>query len=104
LDLINFDEMIINTDLIITGEGKIDGQSLRGKVVIGVAERASNKNIPVIAVVGAIGEDAEKAYQMGVSSIFSINRGAIDFEVSKYHSKENLAATIESILRFRKIC
>jgi len=104
LDLINFDEMIINTDLIITGEGKIDGQSLRGKVVIGVAERASKKNIPVIAVVGAIGEDAEKAYHMGVSSIFSINRGAIDFEVSKYHSKENLAATIESLMRFRKIC
>jgi glycerate kinase len=104
LDLINFDQMMENTDLIFTGEGKIDGQSLRGKVVIGVAERAAKKNIPVIAVVGAIGEDAEKAYDMGVSSIFSINRAAIDFEQSRFQSKENLASTIESIMRFCKIC
>ncbi|MDF2821715.1 MAG: glycerate kinase [Clostridiales bacterium] len=104
LDLIQFDELIEGTDLIFTGEGKIDSQSLRGKVVIGVAERALKKNIPVVAIVGAIGEEAEKAYDMGVSSIFSINRAAIAFEESRYHSKENLASTIESLMRFRKIC
>lgn len=104
LDTIQFDHMLANTDLVITGEGRIDGQSLRGKAVIGIAERAKKQNIPVIAVVGGIGEDAEKAYDMGVSSIFSINRAAIDFEISKYHSKENLAATIESLMRFYKIC
>jgi glycerate kinase len=104
LDLIQFDELIEGTDLIFTGEGKIDSQSLRGKVVIGVAERALKKSIPVVAIVGAIGDEAEKAYDMGVSSIFSINRAAIAFEESRYHSKENLASTIESLMRFRKIC
>lgn len=104
LDIIQFDDMLENTDLIFTGEGKIDGQSLRGKVVIGIAERAKKKSVPVIAIVGAIGEDAEKSYDMGVSSIFSINRAAIDFEISRYQSKENLAATIDSLMRFRKIC
>lgn len=104
LDLINFDEMLDQTDLIFTGEGRIDSQSLRGKVVIGIAERACKKQVPVVAVVGAIGEKAEEAYQMGVSSIFSINRAAIPFEESRYQSKENLAATIESLMRFRKIC
>lgn len=104
LDLIQFDRMLDHTDLIFTGEGKIDGQSLRGKVVIGIAERASKKGIPVVAVVGAIGEDAEQAYDMGVSSIFSINRAAIDFEESRYKSKENLSATIDSLMRFRNIC
>ena len=103
LDLIQFDEMIENTDLIFTGEGKIDGQSLRGKVVIGIAERAKKKSIPVIAIVGAVGEEAEKAYDRGVSSIFSINRAAVDYEISRYYSKENLAATIDSLMRFRKI-
>jgi glycerate kinase len=102
LDIVRFDEMLEGADLIFTGEGKIDGQSLRGKVVIGIAERAKRKNIPVIAIVGAIGEDAEKSYDMGVSSIFSINRAAIDFEISRYQSKENLAATIDSLMRFRK--
>ena len=90
--------------MIFTGEGKIDGQSLRGKVVIGVAERASKKNIPVVAVVGAIGEDAEKSYDKGVSTIFSINRAPVDFSVSRYQSKENLAATIDSLLRFYNVC
>lgn len=104
LDLIQFDEMLEKTDLVLTGEGRIDGQSLRGKVVIGIAQRAKKKNIPVVAIVGAIGEEAEKSYDMGVSSIFSINRSAIDYEISRHHSKENLAATIESLMRFRKIC
>jgi glycerate kinase len=104
LDLVGFEDQLEHTDLVITGEGKIDSQSLRGKVVIGIAERAKKKNIPVIAVVGAIGADAEKAYDMGVSAIFSINRAAIDFEISRYQSKENLAATIDSLLRFQRVC
>ena len=104
LDLIQFDDLIDDTDLIFTGEGRIDGQSLRGKVVIGIAERAKKKNIPVIAVVGAIGDDAEQSYSMGVSSIFSINRAAVDFEISRYQSKENLAATMDSLMRFYKTC
>jgi len=103
LDLINFEDLIDNADLIFTGEGKIDGQSIRGKAVIGIAERAKKSNIPVVAIVGAIGEDAEKAYEMGVSSIFSINRAAVDFSISRYQSKENLAATIDSLMRFRRI-
>lgn len=104
LDLVRFDKLIENADIIFTGEGKIDGQSLRGKVVIGVAERASEKNIPVVAVVGAIGEDAKKSYKNGVSAIFSINQAAVDFSVSRYQSEENLAATIDSLLRFYRVC
>ena len=69
-----------------------------------MAERAAKKNIPVVAVVGAIGEDAEKAYDRGVGAIFSINRAPVDFEISRFQSKENLAATIDSLLRFRRLC
>jgi glycerate kinase len=104
LDQVQFDAMIENADFIFTGEGRIDGQSLRGKVVIGIAERAKKQNVPVIAIVGAIGEDAEKSYEMGVSSIFSINRAAVDFDISRYQSKENLAATMDSLLRFYRTC
>lgn len=102
LDFIGFDKLIENTDMIFTGEGKIDSQSLRGKVVIGIAQRAKKQNIPVTAVVGTIGEGAEGAYDMGVSSIFSINRQAVDFEKSRFKSAENLEKTMNSILRFYK--
>lgn len=103
LDLINFDDIISDADLILTGEGKIDGQSLRGKAVIGIAERAAKKGISVIAIVGDIGENAEKAYKMGVSSIFSINRVAVPFEESRLRCREDLAATVEALMRFSKI-
>lgn len=99
LDCVRFDALLENTDMIFTGEGQLDSQSLRGKVVIGVARRAKSKHVPVIAVVGAIGEGAEGAYNEGVTSVFSINRRAEDFSVSCDKTKENFTGTMDSILR-----
>ena len=95
--------MIKGADMIFTGEGMFDRQSLHGKVVIGVASRAKKQNIPVTAIVGSIGEGIEEAYNMGLGSIFSINQKAEDFSVSRHHSKENLEATMDSLLRFYKL-
>lgn len=103
LDMVQFDSLLEGTDLVLTGEGRIDSQSLRGKVVIGVAGRAKKKGVPVLAVVGSIGEGAEGAYDLGVTAMFSINRKAEDFSVSRYHAKENLSATMEDICRFYEI-
>lgn len=102
LDTVNFDSIISDADLIITGEGKIDGQSLRGKVPIGVAERAKSRNIPVIALVGDIGDDADAVHEKGIKAIFSINRMAIPFEQAKLRSRQDLKKTTESIMRFIK--
>ncbi len=102
LDAVKFDDIIADADMIFTGEGKIDTQSLRGKVVIGVGKRARNKNIPVTVIAGGATEDIDEAYTMGVTSIFTINRLPEDFEISRYKSKENLEATIDNILRLIK--
>lgn len=102
LDLVYFDELLKDTDMVFTGEGKIDSQSLRGKVVIGVAGRAVKKDVPVTVVVGSIGEGAEEAYNLGVSSIFSINRTPMDFDKSKAFSDINLFKTMDSINRLYK--
>ena len=100
LDTVKFDEMISDADYIITGEGKLDSQSLRGKVVIGIAERAKKQAKNVIAVVGGA-DDAEidKVYEMGVTAVFPINRLPQDFSISRHHSKENLAYTVDNVLR-----
>jgi glycerate kinase len=103
LDLVKFDELIEGADVIFTGEGRIDRQSLRGKVVIGVAARARKKNIPVIALVGDVGEGAEEAYKMGVTAIVSINRVAIPFEKARLRSKIDLEDTVDMIMRLSKI-
>lgn len=99
LDLVGFDKELEGTDLVFTGEGKIDSQSLSGKVVIGISRRAKKKNVPVIAVVGAIGDGATGAYAQGIQAIFSINTSATDYEIARYHSRENLSITINNILR-----
>ncbi|WP_455716094.1 glycerate kinase family protein [Anaerosporobacter sp.] len=102
LDLIKFDDLLIGTDMVFTGEGRIDSQSLRGKAVIGIAMRAKVENVPVIAVVGSIEEDIDAAYDMGVTSIFSINRAPMSFEEAKDWSEQNLADTMDSLMRFYK--
>jgi len=89
--------------MIFTGEGQIDSQSLNGKVVIGISKRAKKQNIPVIVITGSIGEGAEKAYDKGVSCIFSINQRAEDYSTSRFKAKENLEKTIDSILRYYNV-
>lgn len=102
LELINFDDMLAGTDLIFTGEGRIDAQSLRGKAVIGIAMHAKLESIPVVALVGSIGDDIQQAYDMGVTSIFSINQKITTLEEAKASSKKNLADMMETILRFQR--
>lgn len=103
LDTVKFDELIQDADFIFTGEGKLDSQSLRGKVVIGIAERAKRQQKNVIAIVGGA-DDAQigEAYDMGVTAVFPINRLPQDFSVSRHHSEENLSYTVDNILRLIK--
>lgn len=100
LDTVRFNELIKDADLVISGEGKIDTQSIRGKVVIGVASRTKKADCPLVAVVGDIGDDIEEAYEKGVSAIFSINRVAVDFSKAKLRAKDDLRLTVENIFRF----
>ena len=103
LDLVEFDRLIKDADIIFTGEGKIDSQSLQGKVPIGVARRAKLAGVPVIAVVGTIGSDIDAVYDMGISAIFSINPEPVSYDIAKLKSKENLALTMDNIVRMLKI-
>ena len=103
LDTVGFDSLLAGTDVVFTGEGKIDSQSLGGKVVIGVARRAKRQGVPVIAVVGDIGDAIDGAYDQGVSAIFSINRVAVPYAQARLRAKEDLAKTMENICRFDQI-
>ncbi len=103
LDTVGFNEIIKDAFAIFTGEGKIDGQSLRGKVVIGVARQAKKQNVPVISIVGGADGDMTKAYEEGVSAIFTINRLPQDFSISRADSEQNLAFTMDNVLRALKI-
>ena len=99
LDAVGLDSLLPGTDMVFTGEGKIDSQSARGKVVSGVAARCRKAGVPVVAVVGQIGQGFEEMYQQGLTAVFSINRAAQPFAESRFHAGENLALTMENIAR-----
>lgn len=99
LNTIDFERLLENTDVIFTGEGKFDDQSLRGKVVMGIARRCKPYNIPVIVVTGAIGEDIQAAYEQGIKAIFSINNSPMSFAEAAPKSRENMKLIMDNILR-----
>jgi len=102
LDTVGFDQLLEQADMVFTGEGKIDTQSLRGKVVIGVARRTKRKGVPLVAVVGDIGDNVEGAYDEGVSAIFSINRVAKDFKQVIARAPQDMELTVDNLMRFVK--
>ena len=99
LDVVGFDALLADADLVITGEGRIDAQSTHGKVVGGVARRAHARGVPVFAIVGDVGDDAYGAYDVGVSAIFSINRLAVPRDEAKARSHIDYTHTLDDLLR-----
>ena len=99
LDTVRFSQYLKGADMVFTGEGRIDGQSIRGKVVIGVARRAAQYKLPVIAIVGDICDGAQEAYPLGVTAMFSTNTVAGDFSRTRHRAKENLAITMGNVMR-----
>ena len=75
LEMNRFDELVKDADLVITGEGRLDEQSLRGKVIQVVADHAKTAHVPVVAVVGATAGDFRAIYGYGVKKVVR----AIDF-------------------------
>lgn len=99
LDVVQFSAMIRDADLIFTGEGRLDGQSMRGKVVVGVGRSAARQAKPVIALVGGIADDAQAVYSQGITAVFSINRTPLAYEQAILHCEQNLFRTAQDVLR-----
>ncbi len=99
LDVVGFDALLTDADLVLTGEGRIDAQSTHGKVVGGVARRAKARGVPVFAIVGDAADDAYGAYDAGVSAIFSINRLAVPRAEAKVRSRTDYTRTLDDLLR-----
>lgn len=100
LDTVQFDTLAEHADLILTGEGKIDSQSIHGKVLSGIARRGKALGIPVVAIAGGIDREAlPELYRDGLTAAFSINQLPEDFSVSRGKSMENLETEMENLLR-----
>ncbi len=99
LDSLGFDEAIEGASLVITGEGKIDGQSIRGKVPVGIAARAKKKGLPVLAICGDIGPGVEVLYDYGIDSVMSTVNKAMPLSEAMERSAELLEEAAERAFR-----
>ncbi len=102
IEAADFEEKIKDADIIITGEGRMDYQTQYGKTPYGVAQAARKHNIPVVAIVGSVGKNAEVLYDLGFSGIFSIINRPVTLEEAISESPELLEKTSESVMRVIK--
>lgn len=108
MDEIGLEERIAEADLVITGEGRLDFQSVMGKTPVGVASMAQKYGKPVIALVGCIGENAEICNDYGIDAFFPIVRTitTLNEVLDTENAYKNLEATAYQLLRlidtFRK--
>lgn len=105
IDAVRLQEAMTGADLVITGEGRLDGQSVHGKAPVGVARIAQRQGIPVIAFAGSLGEGAEQIKEYGVSALFSVVKGpcelseALDAAADNLRDlSKNVAAVIKNFL------
>ncbi|MBD8037670.1 glycerate kinase [Solibacillus sp. A46] len=99
LDFIKLNEYLNDAHLVITGEGKVDSQTVYGKTPLGVAQRAKSKNVPTIIIAGSIGKGFESLYEHGVVSVNSIINCPMNLEEAMLHAGELLVSTTEQIVR-----
>ena len=92
-ELANFDANIKGADWIITGEGKLDDQTLSGKTISGVIKSAKNQNVPVAALCGSVNISVETQKELGLDYAVSIVKGISDLEEAIASSYTNLVHT-----------
>lgn len=88
LDLCDFDSLIKDADCVITGEGRLDGQSSEGKAVQGVAKRAKRAGIPCVALCGCLGDGHESMMGAGITNVVTLAREGVSNEYAMQHAEE----------------
>ena len=99
LDALNFDRHLEGCFLLVTGEGRLDGQSLHGKSPIGAARRAKKRNVPVLALAGSISGSRESFHREGITACFAIADGPLSLEESVARGPELLSKKAAEVMR-----
>jgi glycerate kinase len=94
-----FTAALAEADLVLTGEGRVDAQTARGKTISGVARAAAAAGVPVVVIAGEIGTGASALQAIGVSGLFSLVPGPMDLSTAMARAPALLADAAERVLR-----
>ena len=96
-ELLNLEKHIKEAQLVVTGEGKIDIQTLHGKTIMGIASLAKKHSIPVLVFTGSIGHGISEIYDQGVTAIFSIVSEPMSLETAIKNASELLKTSVTNV-------
>ena len=103
LDHVGLDEKLEGADLVITGEGQLDFQTVYNKAPVGVAWRAKQRNIPVIAICGSLGKGFEDVHAEDIDAVASIICAPMTLDEASVRSGELIADAVAEAMRFMKV-
>lgn len=103
IEHIGLEELVTDADLVITGEGCIDAQSVYGKAPVGIAEVARKYGVPVIAIAGSLGQGAEDVRQCGILALFSVVPGPCSLDQALAVAADNVRLTAKNVAAVIKL-
>ena len=96
-DALHLDAWVADADLVVTGEGRIDSQTIHGKVPVGVANVAKRYNKPVIGIAGSLTPDVGIVHDHGIDAVFSVIYTICTLEDALKNAKENVRMTARNV-------
>ncbi|MFB9216091.1 glycerate kinase [Vibrio sinaloensis] len=97
MDAVNLAEVVKDADLVITGEGRIDSQTIHGKTPVGVARAAKQYDVPVIGIAGSLAKDCAVVHDHGLDAVYSVVLGATDLPTALKEAGFNVEMTSRNI-------
>lgn len=97
MEAVGLREQLKTADLVITGEGRIDEQTSRGKTIAGVAREAAKSGLPVIAFAGSLGAYHQSVFEIGVTAVFSTTQAPASLKTALKQAKGNLRNTARNV-------
>lgn len=96
-DALGLADLVADADLVITGEGRIDSQTIHGKVPVGVAKVAKRFNVPVIGIAGSLTADVGVVHQHGLDAVFSVLYSVCTLEEALANAAANVRMTARNV-------
>ncbi|KLF58537.1 glycerate kinase, partial [Klebsiella aerogenes] len=96
-DALGLAELVADADLVITGEGRIDSQTIHGKVPVGVAKVAKRFNVPVIGIAGSLTADVGVVHQHGLDAVFSVLYSVCTLDEALANAAANVRMTARNV-------
>ena len=97
MDAVKLADKMAGASFVITGEGRIDGQTAQGKTPVGVARIAKQFDLPVIALAGSVGEGVRAVYDCGIDALFPVVQGVVPLKEALANGGDNLRSTARNL-------